>query len=392
MRHNPNLGKSHAIYTIVVIGFIATVHSALPIYFNSSFLSIFASEKTVGLIYMLGSALTIFGFLFIPVLLRKAGNYLTALWLIVIQICLFYGLTVSTNPLTITAIFISQMMIIGLIGFCLDVFLQRYSNIHSVGFVRGLYLTTQNSAWVITPLIGTLIIGSSNDYRGVYVAALFMLFPLLYLVYKNFPRFKDPHYHHPSFLKSLTHAVSHKDHRKIFLANIILQTFYAWMIVYSPLYLHNVVGFNWSEIGIILTIMLLPFPLIQWPLGKIADKKYGEKEIMTIGFSLMGLSTIALALISSTNLWIWAFVLLLTRIGAASVEVMMETYFFKTVDQKDSSVLGFFRITRPISYFIAPMITGVTLLFTRDPSVTFVVLGLFCLTAMIPAWRLKDTN
>ena len=138
--------------------------------------------------------------------------------------------------------------------------------------------------------------------------------------------------------------------------------------------------------------MLIPFPLIEWPLGKLADKKYGEKEIMTIGFALLGLSTIALTAIMSKSVFAWALALFITRIGAATVEIMVETYFFKTVNAKDPNTLGFFRVTRSISYFIAPLITGFVLIFTTDQSFTFIALGILCLLAMIPAWTLKDTN
>ncbi len=392
MRHNSALPKSHVIYTIAVIGFIYTLHLVLPMYYSSSFLSIFASEKSVGIIYMLASLATILGFLIIPFFLRKAGNYVMTLWLILIQICLFYGLTITTDPIYLSILFIIQTAIIALIGFSLDVFLEVYSDTAHVGMIRGLYMTTMNSAWIIAPLIGSLILGASSDYRGVFVAALFMLFPLLYLIYKNFAQFKDPHYHHPSIWKTLFALLKDHDHSKLFIINIILQTFYAWMVVYSPIYLNTVIGFDWTEIGIIITIMLLPFPLIEWPLGRLADKKYGEKEIMTIGLGLLGLSTMALAGIVSTNVFVWAFALFLTRVGAASVEIMIETYFFKTVNAKDPNILGFFRITRSIAYFLAPLVTGFGLFFSKDQSVLFIILGVICLLAMIPSWKLNDTN
>jgi MFS family permease len=87
------------------------------------------------------------------------------------------------------------------------------------------------------------------------------------------------------------------------------------MTVYCPIYLHTTIGLSWSEIGVIITVMLLPFVLIELPLGRLADKKYGEKEIMIIGFLILGLSTMGLAFITSTNVWVWAIALLVTRIG-----------------------------------------------------------------------------
>ncbi len=392
MRHHAALPKSSILYTITVMGFIYTIHLVLPIYSNSSFLSLFANERTVGLIYMLGSAVTIFGYLFVPILIRKAGNYTTALWLIILEAILTFGLISSNNIQVIAICFALQMAVLALIGFCFDIFLETHSSTTKVGAIRGLYLTIANCAWVMTPLIGSMIINGGENYRDVYTASLYMLLPLFYLVYKNFPRFKDPHYEHPSVHQTFKHILKNKNHSHLFLVNTVLQVFYAWMTVYSALYLHTTIGLSWEEIGIVLTIMLLPFVFIQLPLGKLADKKYGEKEIMIIGFVILGLATMALAGITSKSVWVWALALFLTRVGAAAIEIMIETYFFKTTSSQDPSLLGFFRITRSVSYFIAPLITGAVMLISPDQSTQFLALGLLCLLAIIPASEIKDTK
>ncbi len=383
--------KSHAIYTIAIIGFIYTLHLVIPMYSNSSFLSLFADEQTVGYIYMAGAAFSIFGFLLAPGIIRRFGNYTVALWLVLIQIVLFYGLLASTSPLAISIFFILQSAVISLIGLCLDIFLEVYTDSTQVGSVRGLYTATLNASWVIAPLIGSMLVNGTDNYRNTYVAGLAMLIPLFYLIYRNFPRFKDPNYTHLSPWQLAKHVSSNKNWVKLFSANLILQTFYAWMVVYSPLYLNKIVGFSWEEIGIILVIMLLPFPLIQYPLGRLADRKYGEKEIMSLGFALMGLSTIVLAFIGVHNIAVWGLALFMTRVGAAAAEVMMETYFFKTVSPRDSAALGIFRITRPVSYFLAPVITIVGLMFTTD-AYLFVIVGVISLFALIPTLTIRDTN
>jgi MFS family permease len=383
--------RAHIVYTIAVIGFIYVLHGVIPMYSNSSFLEQFATEQIVGLIYMAGAAVSILGFLLAPDVIRKLGNYKTAIGLVCIQIIAMYGLVTSTSPEMLALFFILQLGIVSLIGLCLDIFLEVYTDGEKVGTVRGLYSATLNASWVVAPLIGTLLINGTNNYRNTYVAALAMLFPLLYLIYRNFPRFRDPNYIHLSPWQLTKHISSNKNWVKLFFANIILQTFYSWMIVYSAPYLHNVIGFSWEEIGIILVIMLIPFPLIQYPLGKLADKKYGEKEIMAIGFAIMGISTILLAFVTVKLVWVWALIFFLTRVGAAAAEIMMETYFFKTVSPRDSAVLGSFRITRPVSYFFAPLITMVALLFTTD-QYTFVLVGLVALLAVYPVMTIKDTN
>jgi MFS family permease len=112
---------------------------------------------------------------------------------------------------------------------------------------------------------------------------------------------------------------------------------------------------------------------------------------MALGFAIMGISTIMLAFISIPNAMIWALVLFLTRVGAASAEIMLETYFFKTVPPRDTAALGMFRITRPLAYFIAPMITMIGLTFTTNDYL-FVIIGLISLLAIYPSLKIKDTK
>ena len=130
--------RSHAIYTIAIIGFIYTLHLVIPMYSNSSFLSLLADERTLGFIYMAGSAFSILGFLIAPSIIRRFGNYTVALWLVLIQIVLFYGLLASTSPFAISAFFVLQTAVISLIGLCLDIFLEVYTDSTQVGSVRGL--------------------------------------------------------------------------------------------------------------------------------------------------------------------------------------------------------------------------------------------------------------
>lgn len=155
--------------------------------------------------------------------------------------------------------------------------------------------------------------------------------------------------------------------------------------------MNKTLGFSWEEIGIILVVMLLPFPLIQYPLGKMTDGRYGEREMMAIGFAITGTATILLSLYSVPSVMIWAVLLFITRIGAAIAEIMIETYFFKTVPTRDTAALGLFRITRPISYFIAPLIMVIGLYVTTNQWM-FAVIGVLTLIAVYPSLLIKNVK
>lgn len=383
--------RTHMVYTVAIIGFIFSLHMVLPMYSNSSFLSVYMDQRTLGLTYMVGAAISILGYLVAPDVIRRIGNYKTAVILILAQMLLFWGLVSVTDPLWLAAIFALQSAAVALIGLAMDIFLEVYTSSTHVGAIRGLYTATLNASWVIGPLLGSMLIGAQNDFRNTYIASFAMLFPLLYLIYRNFPRFADPNYIHLSPWQLVRHVSHNKSWVALFVANFMLQVFYAWMVVYSPLYLSRVMGFSWESIGIIFTVMLVAFPLVQYPLGKIADRRYGEKEIMIAGFAVMAVATVAMSFISSREVAVWAIAFFATRLGAAAAEIMIETYFFKTTSPRDTEALGLFRVTRPLAYFVAPIVAGASMMFAAN-EYSFFTIGLVTLLAVIPAALIKDTN
>ncbi|MES3030833.1 MAG: MFS transporter [Patescibacteria group bacterium] len=389
MKHSSIGRKTGGLYTISIIGFFATLHVALPSYFNSSFLSTLTEAKNVSLIYGLVALVSIVGLLSMNTVLRKWGNYTTSLSLIIIQMAVFAGIIFADSVYIVAPLFVLGLSITALIGFTLDIFLEKNTDVNHTGGIRGTYMTTLNAAWILSPILGgALIVGTS--YANVYLAGLAFLFPLAYLIHKNFSTFVDRPYPDISVRGTFQAVIRNADMIKIFVTNIVLQTFYAWMTVYTPLYMAKL-GFSWYEISIIFTIMLIPFVLLEYPLGKLADRKWGEKEMLAIGFIIMGATTCAIAFFDYKSFVWWVILLFITRIGAATAEMMIETYFFKKVPPGDSEMLGMFRVTRPISFFIAPLITLVGLIYVAEAHL-FIILGVLCLVTLFPILRLRDTN
>jgi MFS family permease len=203
--------------------------------------------------------------------------------------------------------------------------------------------------------------------------------------------FRDPKYKEVPILKTLRLFARNKHLSKIYVINFILKFFYAWMIIYTPIYLHQYVGFSWSQIGIIFSIMLLPFIILDFPLGKLSDR-IGEKKMLIVGFSIISLFTMAIPLFHQPLLWLWAGILFLTRIGAATIEVMSETYFFKSVDEEHADTISFFRNTMSLSFVIAPLVAIPVLLFVPSFEYLFFILGGIMLAGLLISLRLRDVK
>ena len=161
------------------------------------------------------------------------------------------------------------------------------------------------------------------------------------------------------------------------------------MIIYTPIYLHETVGFDWETIGVMFTVMLLPFVLLEAPLGRLADS-WGERRILSIGFAITAVTTGLIAFVTDHNAVIWAAILFGTRVGAAMIEVMTDTYFFKKVDASRTNTISFFRTARPLAYVVSPIVA--TLLFTVfDKKGLFVFLGFLMLYGLRYSYAIKET-
>jgi MFS family permease len=163
------------------------------------------------------------------------------------------------------------------------------------------------------------------------------------------------------------------------------------MVIYSPIYLHEYIGFGWGQIGIIFAIMLLPFVILDFPLGKLSDK-IGEKKMLIIGFIIISFSTVLIPILKEPSLWIWALILFATRTGAAMIEVMNESYFFKNITERNADEISFFRNAPSVAYVIAPLVAIPVLIFIPSFEYLFYVLGAILLFGLLNTFKLKDVK
>jgi len=384
--------KNQGLFAVYLLGFLFAFHTAIPTYINSSFLNGFIPEKMMGIIYVIGSFLTIVCFLFMPFILKRFGNYKTAFTLIVLELIALLGLAFLKSPVWLAVLFIVNMITITLIYFSTDIFLEGFSSNKSTGLVRGIYLTAVNGAWALSPFLAGLIL-TGNDYWKIYLASFIFLVPVFFILISSLRQFKDSDYEATHVWRTAKAVWHNKNILNIFLANFLLFFFYSWMTIYTPLYMHNNIGFSFKEIGIIFSIMLLPFIFVQFPLGRLADKMWGEKEILSLGFVLTAITTAVISFVSGNSMFMWASILFITRIGAATIEVMCDTYFFKKVDCLDTNLISFYRMSGPAAYLIAPLLATLMFNFTPfDIKYLFLVLGLLMFIGLKFSLSIRDTK
>ncbi len=377
---------------LYVINFIISFHLFLIVYFNSNFLNSEGfSNSHVSVIYIIGSILNIGALFLLPKMLKKFGNYSSVLVLIALELVAFWTLAFTDNTQATLLAFIAYLLIYPLILVSFDVFLERMvSDESTTGSIRGIFLTITNSALIIAPLTAGFLL-DGDGFRNMYFIAGAFLIPLFIIIGWYFKGFTNLEYEQIQYRNVINEFKEKKDLRNIFISYFSLRLFFSFMVIYTPLFLHNTIGFSFSEIGILFAIMLLPFALFEIPLGKIADKWLGEKEILVAGFIIAGLSTMAIPFITTSSFVIWATVLFITRIGASAIEIMTESHFFKHVNGEDVDTISLFRMLRPLGYIAGPMLGFVFLSFI-DIRFVFIIPSLILLLSIFPASNIEDTR
>lgn len=384
--------NAHNRFVVYILGFLFTLHITMPAYILSTFLAKIAGENLVGLLYATASLISILAFFMMPRILERFGNYRTVLTLFMVEIASLVGLAFLTGPAALLCVFVLNFIAGAIINFSIDVFLENFSNQSEMGRVRGVFLTSANLAWIIGPLLSGFILGQSNDaYFKIFLASALLLVPVAFVVRTSFRGFRDPSYAPVPIRETVREIVHSSNHRGVFACAFLLQLFYTWMVIYIPIYLFNHMGFSWEMIGLMLGIALVPFVLTEIPLGWLADTRYGEKEMLSIGFIIMALSTMSISFIDSNNFALWTAILFITRIGASMVEIMTETYFFKKIDGASVNMMSMFRTMRPWASTIGPILAMACLAF-MDIKYIFIVLGLAMFYGLRFSLTLEDTK
>ncbi len=379
-----------------VAGFAVAVATALPAYVNSSFLATIVSDQKVGLVYTLSSVAAIIALAATPTLVRWFGNI--AVVTAVGSLTLFALVILSTGPslkwwaLGLFGFYYAAMFVL---RFTLDLYLEHLSNDGHTGEIRGLFLTVINFAWLFSPLVAGILI-TAWGFESLYFLAALTLVPLLYVATRYLARSEIKPVSGRSLLavvKSLLFKNTSRiaNLRRILWIDLLLNFFYAVMVIYLPLYLTQEIGLSWSEIGVIFTLMLLPFVLLEYPLGRLADRWLGEKEILAVGLTIAGLFTLFIPFVDSSSLVVWGGLLFMTRVGASAIEAMKEIYLFKKIDGDDAAIVSLSRDAIPVSYIIAPLAVSALLAYLALPQIFF-ALGLLMFVGLIPTYRLLDTK
>jgi MFS family permease len=377
-------------FMLHVGNFIVQYHFYIVAYVTSAFLAKFIGVQYVGYAFVASSVLVALLLYAAPPIYRAFGtrNVMTVVG--VAEVLALLGLSLASEPWTAVILVTLQSALAYMLFIGMDLLIEASIVRESVtGSTRTAHLTFINTAVFVASLtISALLTG--DQYQAAFVTSAIVLIVFLVYAFTWFPSVSFAERAEPEG-SVLTKFKTDPSVRKITLAHLLLQVFFSWMSVYIPILLFLFEGFTWGQIGLILAIAMLPYIFLEYPLGYIADKWLGEKEILIVGYVIIAGALFAIPFLPMQAFWWWAGVMFVSRIGAAMVESMTEVHFFRHVSEKDTSVITTFRELRPLGSIIGPLVASLTLLFLPLPH-AFALFGAVMLLGIPVSLSLVDTK
>jgi len=377
---------------ILYVGnFFFSIFATLTIYILLPYLSLFMPAAYTGLVVAGGAFVALILFPFQPQLVARYGAQQLALLFAVAEMITLFALAAAPSAITASLLIALTVAIQPFLYYELDLLLEAtVAEEGTTGRVRNFFLTAWNIGALSAPLLVGALLTGADTYERVFLAAGAALVPFVVLfAARKLPRGMPPKL---SQLRGTLSCIMHdRDLAAVTFGHLLLYLFYIWAPLYAPIYFHDVLGIPWSTLGWMFSIMLIPYLVIQYPAGWVADKILGDKELMFVGFIFAGGALASLGLLSTaSSIALIVGILVLSRVGAALIESMTEAHFFRRVSEQDINSISIFRGIWPLADLIAPVV-GSLILFFGDYQTFFVLTGGFiALAGITTTWLIKD--
>ncbi len=385
------LESMHPRITLSTANFFFAISSIASVYILLPYLATFMSESAASLVIALGAAVSLAGFVALPRVVERHGAQPLAIALALAQMLALFALAARPGALLASAFIAALIALQPFLSYTLDLLLEAtVSEEGTTGRVRTLFLTAYNVAAFGAPLLMGSLLNDTDAYARVFLAASVALVPLVMIfAARRLPAGR------PATRTLLRDAVRgvlrDRDLAAVALAHLLLYAFYMWAPLYVPVYLHTLLHIPWSELGWMFAVMLLPFSIVEYPAGWLADNVLGDKELMVLGFIIMGSAFALVPLIgATTSVWVILAILVATRVGAALVEAMTEAHFFRRVSEVDDETIAVYRMLWPLADLIAPLIGSALLVIGGFSGLFATTGGILVVVGVAAALAIRD--
>lgn len=379
------------IHLITFLGFVFGLSISLLTYVTSTYFKQVLESDNIGIFYIISFSIILIALFNLNKLIEGFGRARTLMSLLAAQIGVLFALQFVDIAIGGALLMMMYMILFSVTWVVYDIVLEAYSTDGETGRIRGLFLSVWNLGFLVGPLMSVYLL-QNYGFNGIFVVTMLLYVVMFIAIFMALNDIKGHVKRQDLSLKKTIKIFKNNPSLvKSYWMSFTLRFFYAVMTIFMPLYLREI-GLSWTEIGFVFTIMLIPFVLVEYPAGIIADKKYGEKEMLFIGLSIIICSVVVMYFVQNATLAFWMIILFVSRVGAALLESMQDSYFYKQIDENDVALINFFRSTRAVAYIASATLVGMMFFFSDDTKSIFIVLFVVLAIGLYPVITLKDTK
>ena len=363
---------------------IASFDSIASIYLNTFF-------NNLAIIGMISSVMSFLSFLFYafstPIIVRFAEK---RVWLIssIIMCSAYIIYSISSNIYLILVLMAILLFSVSLQTQSLGIIVRDITKKSELNKAQGLLYALINVGWLIGPLIAAFI-AENSGFKSVFI----LCSAFTYIAMIRFISIKIDNIPHGTENEgSVRDAINaffgyFKDINRVkayFLKGGIT-LYWSLIYLYMPLFIADKLGLKW--VGIFLFAIALPLVILEYPIGKVADK-YGGRKIIMFGFFV--LSFCSLLAFVFIDIWYAMIFFVFASFGAAFLEGTTEAYFFTITDQKEEEkYYGPFQTSAKTLGILAKLAAALVLFFFPE-HVLYLFISCLMFFMILVAGTIKD--
>jgi MFS family permease len=264
---------------------------------------------------------------------------------------------------------------------------KHYSDQSSLAGNEGKLGVFGNLGWLLGPIIGGAVaiqFGLPAVFLACGAATLIGLFLFVEAKPHDLERLPSVR---GTFLGSIRSYWKDPELRKLYLISFGLSFLYAAWNFVPLLLIHK--GLSLGALGLVYGISALPWVLFEYPVGRLADRRYGEKVFIVIGFVFMVVASFAFSVLSTIPWLIGA--LLIGIIGSSLIERTHAAAFFRRVADNDVERISVWRTATGFAFVLGPLLAALIMLFA-PLTFFFGIVGVLSLFFLATALALRSSR
>lgn len=290
----------------------------------------FHSESLVGFFSGFLSVLSFLSFFFLVPLIEKSNKSMLYSLALIISAFLYVLLAINKSLFVFVALSIALSIIVSIKITVAGIMVKDSSEKKSLSKNEGVVYSFNNVAWVVGPLIGSLILVQLG-HSAIFFAAAFLI-SLGFLLFKisgindsNKTKKVDK-----NIIGNFLEFFKDKDRVISYVISSGVTVWWSLIYLYIPLFIIDN-GLKEGYIGVFLFLTAIPLILFEYVFSDMAGK-YGSRKFFLVGYLMV--SIIAFAAFFVANIYVTLGILIFGSFGMAMLEPTTEAYFFDIIKNK----------------------------------------------------------